>query len=182
MQKISKLAIVYILYGIGLALLMFLFRGVDIQTLALFAIGMALGLVLPLFLDVLVPHLQKGTASFDPSFLRSMTKEGMQSVTKGPALQPTEHTPLRSYPVLIGVILTGFFVISTTQGWFGKGVVLGFGFALIADLVSSCGNKQLLRSRWFSYFQTRLQDVELDIFVSIFVVIFSILTVLSVLV
>lgn len=142
-------------------------------------VGLLIGFILPLFLDALIPRLMDGSAKASPGFAKDVLSQGAANVAQGNVyIESQKGSPLRSYPLLFGYVLAAIFVISSTQNWLGRGVVLGLGLSLVLDIVIS-RNPTVLRARWFSIFHTRLNDKELEYFVWTVVVGFGLLTFLA---
>lgn len=165
MQKTAMFLLIGLLYTLLFSIATYL-RSQTIIATGLTAAGLGLGFILPMFLDVLIPKLMDGSAKAERQFAQDMLKEGAANIVAGNVYTESQAgSPLRSYPLLFGYALAAIFVLTSTNNWFGRGVVLGLGFALVLDLVASRKPADYLRRRWFSVFHTRLTDQELQYFV-----------------
>ncbi len=180
MQTKLLFFLTWAIYTGVLSLILFL-RLQTLSGLLLQLAGSLIGLLLPLFIDVLLPRIQDGSAKPDITVAKDVLKQGTNTVLSGSIYhEGQEGSLLRSYPLLLGYFIAAFFVITSTQNWFGRGFVLGLGLFLVTDLYLS-KNPETLRKRWFSVFHTRLNDTELKYFVFASIGTFGILTLFSVL-
>lgn len=83
------------------------------------------------------------------------------------------HSPL----LLLGVLVTAFYVVTSTQSPIGKALVDMFLLTLVMDLLAHLSSKTL-RQRWFA--QTTLTDTELSLFVLFYTVLFGILSLIAI--
>ncbi|MEP7166872.1 MAG: hypothetical protein ABI758_02760 [Candidatus Woesebacteria bacterium] len=179
MQKNVVLFLGWILYTLVLSLIWYFRLGVPL-TVGIAALGSFVGFVLPVFLDVLLPKIMAGDVKINTSTAKDVLQQGASQVRQG-NLVPTNapQTPLRSYPLLAGYFLTAFFVITSTNNFFGRGFVMGLGLSLMMDLFLYRHPLELLKERWFSVFHANLTEPEFDYFVYGAIGVFGILTVLS---
>lgn len=150
---------------------------VDIPKILMIVGGSLFGVLLPKLVTVfseiyLVPGIP-GVSSF--SRFKTLFWQDSHS------LIPTTKVGqmIYSYPFLFAFAAVAFYVVTSSESWFGRALVLGMGLRLVADLFISNRDKQILKQRWFTAFATRLSDGELNIFVYGTVALFIFITVLS---
>lgn len=142
----------------------------------LIAMGSLFGMVLPKLVSAaaevyLVPQPGRSTFSRFFELFWQETHTLMPSTKVGQLLY--------SYPFLFAFGIVALYVVTSTDSWFGRALVLGMGLRLVADLFVSNRDKQILKQRWFTAFATRLSDAELDVFVYGSLALFILLTIIS---
>jgi hypothetical protein len=178
MQKNLGLVLSWVLYMLVLAIVWYL-RLQSVMTVGIAGLGSLIGFLLPILLDVLLPKMMDGSATTSSAFAKDVLAQSAASLRAGNLhTASAPQTPLRSYPLLAAYMAAAFFVISSTQNWFGRGFVIGLGLSLVLDIFLS-RNPEILRERWFSVFRTNLSDRELSYFVWAVIAIFGLLTLFS---
>ncbi|HSW89605.1 MAG TPA: hypothetical protein VLH19_01905 [Patescibacteria group bacterium] len=173
---------VWILFTVVSTLLIFLRRS-DLISAGLFALGVGIGFICSVLIDVLFPSSNGQIPAVSKEQVRQVISQTVSEVkTVGTYKQVQARNPLRSYPALAAYFVAAFFVISSTSSFLGRGVVLGLGLSLVTDLYISKTSLAGLRSRWFSLFPVNLSDSELVIFVWLVCGVFSVLSLIAVLV
>lgn len=175
MQRISFLFLC-VVYGLALIAVHF-FTKLETPSLVLLAGGYGIGCVLIFFLDAWTPLFDSLSTSKWKETMQQAKDESVEVVTSHFHTKPVHNSIIRSYLFLVAYFATGFFVVTSTNGYLGKGVVLGLGVALLHDLVTHSRPISLLKERWFSVFPVGLNDKELQYFVWVCTGLFIVLSV-----
>lgn len=149
----------------------------NFSKMGLILLGSLLGMLLPKLVSVaaemyLVPA--PGKVSPVSRFFHLVWQDSY-------SLMPTTKMGqlIYSYPFLFAFAVVSLYVVTSSESWFGRALVLGMGLRLIADLFVSNRDKGVLKQRWFTAFATKLSDAELDVFVYGSLAGFILLTILS---
>lgn len=175
MQLKARLFLIWVLYA---ALLIWGSGALPTNfiKMALIAFGSLFGMLLPKLVSA-VAEVYLVPAPGSSSLSRFLGLFWQDSHTLIPTTKVGQL--IYSYPFLFAFGLVALYVVTSTDSWFGRAMVLGMGIRLVADLFVSNRDKQILKQRWFTAFATRLSDTELDIFVYGTLALFILLTVIS---
>lgn len=182
MQKNFQLLLGWIVLAVLLSVVSYL-KSHNLFAVGLLIAGSLSGVIIPVFLDILLPKIMKADTKINASMASDTLKEGMAVMKQGTIHSSgSVPTPLRSYPLLGAYVLSAFFIITSTGSYLGRGFVLGLGLSLVFDLWLSRRPIEYLKERWFSVFHANLSDKEFDYFVFGSLGIYGILVLLGILV
>lgn len=125
--------------------------------------GSALGMLLPKLVTVIAEIYFKSDEAHRSPLARFTALMWQDAYSLVPSTEMGQM--IYSYPFLFAYGVVALYVVTSSDGWFGKALVLGMALRFVCDLFVSNRDKQILKQRWFSAFAAKLSDVELDVFV-----------------
>lgn len=176
MRPKARLFLVWLAYAALLVLGSRVLPG-NILSAVVIVLGSLLGMLLPKLVSIFSEvYLVPSSAASNSARIQNLFWQDSHSLIPSTKVGQMIY----SYPFLFAFGAVALFVVTSTENWFGRAVVLGMGLRLSADLLVSNRDKQILKQRWFTTFSTRLTDSELDIFVYGNLALFLFLTIMAI--
>lgn len=168
----------WILFSV-LTTIVFFFKTTQVLYAGMILAGLTIGFIVPFFIDAITPKIVGKKLEVDAAMAKDALSEGTSELVAGHFYSDSQTASLlRSYPLLAGYWVAAVLVITSSTSIFGKGFILGLGLFLMIDLFLS-REPAILKRRWFATFRTGFTDHELSYFVWVNIAVFSIFSVLT---
>ncbi len=164
MRFLFSLSIITLLVA-GIVLFL---RHDSLLVVSLFFAGAVFGFLAPCCIDAFFTASARAKNHGQKMHFTNVVAQGVHGACR--LHQFHEDVPvsgLRSYPILVAYLLSFFFLTTSSLSFFARGFFISFGSFLFCDLYISSGSESLLQSRWFSQFPTRLNTVEMKLFLAV---------------